>query len=117
MGLMKEKSTVAMVSSTMGHTMRDTYTWSAYRLSKRTVIQYAKQVALQCSAENKSINILSLHPGSVITDMNPEGQITPEKSAKNIAELLSGNMNKAIKEKNGGFWLFEQDKNKWICLD
>ncbi|KAB8031958.1 SDR family NAD(P)-dependent oxidoreductase [Fluviispira multicolorata] len=116
MQLMSSCSTIAFVSSLMGHDSYDTYSYAAYRMSKRSVIQFAKNVALQFQNQNKKICILSLHPGSVKTDMNPSGKISVENSAKNISYLLSNKMLETRMKNNGGFWNFDLTKEVWECL-
>jgi short-subunit dehydrogenase/uncharacterized OsmC-like protein len=115
--VMEEDSTIAMVSSTMGHKSRDSHLAASYRLSKRSVIQFAMQAALQLKSENKNIAILSLHPGSVITEMNPSGKISVEKSANDIGLLLSNKFHESIKQKNGGFWVFDDKETAWKCIE
>lgn len=117
MEIMGEGSTIAMVSSTMGHKSRDSHFVASYRLSKRSVIQFAMQVAIQLKSENRNIAVLSLHPGSVITDMNPTGKISAEKSANHIGLLLSANFHELIKQKNGNFWVFDEEKETWKCVE
>ncbi len=117
MEFMTENSKIAMVSSTMGHISRDSHLIAAYRLSKRSVIQYAMQAALQLKFENRNIVILSLHPGSVITDMNPNGKISVEESASNIGLLLSHKFHESMKQKNGGFWVFDELQETWKCIE
>ena len=115
--VMKEDSTIAMVSSTLGHKSRDSHLIASYRLSKRSVIQYAMQVGLQLKSENKNIAVLSLHPGSVTTDMNPNGKISVEESVTNIGLLLSSKFHESIKLKNGSFWVFDDEENTWKCVE
>jgi NAD(P)-dependent dehydrogenase (short-subunit alcohol dehydrogenase family)/uncharacterized OsmC-like protein len=110
---MAPQAIIAVVSSAMATVARDSYLYSAYRLSKRSATQYAKQLALQCQAQNKNIAVLSFHPGSVQTQLNPKGKISVETSVKNIARLLCLDMFDEMKEKNGSFWLFNEEKNVW----
>ena len=117
MELMSENSSIALISSTMGLPIRDSYLNASYRLTKRSVIQFAKQAALQLKAENKNIAILSLHPGSVITDLNPTGKITAEQSAKNIALLLSNDLRASIYQINGSFWSYDEENKLWKCIE
>ncbi|WP_338635353.1 SDR family NAD(P)-dependent oxidoreductase [Spirobacillus cienkowskii] len=110
---MAPHSVIAMVSSIMGHSSYTDYSYAAYRLSKRSVMHYAQLAALQCRAENKDIAIISLHPGSVKTDMNINGKITAEQSAKNIGELLSKENSQLVKENSGGFCNYNENLSKW----
>lgn len=114
---MNKGSTILLVSSLMGHKSMDYYSAATYRMSKRTVTQYGMQVAMQLKSENKEIAILSLHPGSVLTDMNPQGRITVEKSAEQICLLISHEYYKKIIKQNGSFWSYDEFKKSWQCMD
>ena len=115
--LMSPNSTIIMVSSIMGHVSNEHYNFTAYRISKRAVNQYAKLIAIQCDSEKRDISVISLHPGNVQTDMNPGGQLSPEQSAKNIGKLLFERKSKPIHEGNGSFWSFDENSSEWQCLN
>ncbi len=117
MQLMSPTSTIAFIASLMGHDSYDTYTHTAYRMSKRSVIQYAKNLALELESQNKKISVLSLHPGSVKTDMNPNGKISVKNSAEQITQLISNNMLAKRMKHNGGFWNYNLTKDAWECLN
>lgn len=110
-------SMIMMVSSIMSHSSYEHFNFTAYRISKRAVNHYAKLAALQCDSEKRYISILCVHPGSVRTDMNPGGELTPEQCAKNIGKLLSDKMEKQVKENNGSFWSFNEKLSEWQCLN
>ncbi len=116
MQLMNPISTIAFVASLMGHDSYDTYTHTAYRMSKRSVIQYAKNLALEFESQNKKISVLSLHPGSVKTDMNPNGKVSVKNSAQQITQLVSSKMLANRMKHNGGFWNYNLTKEAWECL-
>lgn len=117
MKFMLPHSVIIMVSSIMGHSSNENFNFTAYRVSKRAVNQYAKLVALQCDSEKRNISVISLHPGNVQTDLNPEGVLNPDQSAKNIGKLLLEGKSKAIKENNGSFWSFNEKTLEWQCLN
>lgn len=106
-------ATVLLISSTMGLPERDSFYNASYRMSKRTVIQYAKQAALQFLAEKKDFKILSIHPGSVITELNPAGKITVEESAAHLAKILTEKYAEHLKKQNGEFWVYQPETDLW----
>jgi NAD(P)-dependent dehydrogenase (short-subunit alcohol dehydrogenase family)/uncharacterized OsmC-like protein len=114
---MTPNSKIVMVSSIMGHPSNEYFNFTAYRISKRAVNQYAKLVSIQCDSEKRNISIISLHPGNVQTDMNPGGDLSPEQCAKNIGKLLLENMSNTIKENSGSFWSFNEKSFEWQCLN
>ncbi len=111
--VLTNNATIILQSSTMGLKERDSFLNASYRMSKRTVIQYAKQAALQFASENKDISILSIHPGSVKTDLNPTGKITTQECVQHIVKILADNFKATLKKHNGAFWIYQPEKNIW----
>jgi len=117
MELMNKDGTIAFMSSTIGQVARDSYLNASYRLTKRSVIQFAKQAALQLKAENKEIVMLSIHPGSVKTELNPNGKISVEQSAKNMELLFAPDFREKLIQNNGSFWIFDESDHLWKCVE
>ncbi len=111
--VLKNNATILLQSSTMALKERDSFFNASYRMSKRTVIQYAKQAALQFATENKDISILSIHPGSVKTDLNPTGKITTQECVGHIVKVLADNFKPHLRKNNGEFWIYQPEKNIW----
>lgn len=62
--------------------------WYAYCMSKAALNM--QSMILQRSLKPQGFKVLAVHPGWVITTMGgPEGQITPDNSAADIAELAT----------------------------
>jgi len=117
MELMNDNGVIGLVSSTMGLSARDSFLNASYRLTKRSVIQFAKQASLQLKAENKNISIFSFNPGSVKTELNPSGKIKVEQSAQNILKLFSKEFRNQISQNNGVFWSFDEINQIWNFIE
>jgi len=94
--------TIFNISSVMGMLNRDKMVpnATAYRMSKSAVNMYTK--TLSARLQERNINVNSIHPGWVKTDMGgQEADITPEFSANGIFELYQ------IKLPTGTFWAAE----------
>lgn len=73
---------------------------TAYRMSKSALNMYTKTLSVRLSERN--INVISIHPGWVKTDMGgQEADITPEFSANGIYELYQKQL------PSGTFWAAE----------
>lgn len=59
----------------------------AYDISKTAINGYAVHLAHEL--KDTSIKVNTLHPGSVVTDMNPRGEITVEEGAKTSVDLAT----------------------------
>lgn len=59
----------------------------AYDISKTALNGYAVHLAHEL--KNTPIKVNTLHPGSVVTDMNPQGEITVEEGAKTSVDLAT----------------------------
>jgi putative redox protein len=105
----------AFISSIMGHKMRESHAHAAYRLSKGTLLQFARQLGLHATASGSAQTFLSLHPGSVATDMNPGGKLTVSLSSQKIGELLAPGQKSVLHENNGVFWSLEGTNDlQWV---
>lgn len=63
------------------------YKIPAYDISKTAINGYAVHLAHEL--KDTSIKVNTLHPGSVVTDMNPRGEITVEEGAKTSVDLAT----------------------------
>lgn len=59
----------------------------AYDISKTAINGYAVHLAHELKGTPIKVN--TLHPGSVVTDMNPNGEITVEEGAKTSVDLAT----------------------------
>ena len=86
---------IVFVSSGLGsltlHSDPDSpiYNWKipAYDISKTALNGYAVHLAHEL--KDTGILVNTLHPGSVVTDMNPRGDITVEEGAKTSVDLAT----------------------------
>ncbi len=84
---LNEHAKVLMMSSRMGSIGDASTSRSyAYRASKSALNMFGKCLSLEF--KNKNISVLLVHPGSVRTDMNPDGQISTETSVNGILEKI-----------------------------
>ncbi len=63
------------------------YKLPAYDISKTALNGYAVHLAHEL--KDTPIKVNTLHPGSVVTDMNPQGDITVEEGAKTSVDLAT----------------------------
>ena len=65
------------------------YNWKtpAYNISKTALNGYAVHLAYELKDTNIKVN--AAHPGSVLTDMNPQGNLTVEEGAKTSIDLAT----------------------------
>ncbi|MCL9805371.1 SDR family NAD(P)-dependent oxidoreductase [Flavobacterium amniphilum] len=97
--LINDGGTIFNVSSVMGMLNREKIVpnATAYRMSKSALNMYTK--TLSARLHDRNINVLSIHPGWVKTDMGGEdADVTPEFSANGIFELYQKRL------PSGTFW-------------
>lgn len=97
--LINDNGTIFNISSVMGMLNREKIVpnATAYRMSKSAVNMYTK--TLSARLQERSIKVLSIHPGWVKTDMGgQDADITPEFSANGIFELYEKDL------PTGTFW-------------
>lgn len=63
------------------------YKVPAYDISKTAINGYAVHLAYELKDTNIKVN--AAHPGSVVTDMNPNGELTVEEGAKTSVDLAT----------------------------
>ena len=100
--LIADGGTIFNISSVMGMLNRDIIVpnATAYRMSKSAVNMYTK--TLSARLQERKINVVSIHPGWVKTDMGgEEADITSEFSASRIFELYQKRL------PTGTFWAAE----------
>lgn len=100
--LIADGGTIFNISSVMGMLNRDKIVpnATAYRMSKSAVNMYTK--TLSARLQERKINVVSIHPGWVKTDMGgEEADITSEFSASRIFELYQKRL------PTGSFWAAE----------
>jgi putative redox protein len=103
--LMGTGSTILFVSSYMGLPSSNDFDFSSYRLSKCALTLYAREYGREMLHLKRDVAVAALHPGSVCTQMNPEGDLSVEQSAHRICLLLAKGMRSAMLERNGDFWM------------
>lgn len=69
--------------------------YPSYSIAKAALNMYTRKLAARLHGK---VTVSCIHPGSVRTDMNPEGQISVQESADDIYELLHSNV------ETGKFW-------------
>lgn len=69
--------------------------YTAYSMSKAALNMYTRKLACRLG---DAITISSIHPGSVKTDLNPDGKISPEEAASDIFALV------LQQKETGQFW-------------
>lgn len=95
--LLRPQGEIVNISSRRGslHDPHKDALFPAYSMSKAALNMYTQKLALRL---NEKAIVSSVHPGSVKTDLNPDGEITPEEAASAIFTLVQ-------KEKQtGNFW-------------
>lgn len=87
---LKDGGTLAFMSSLMGSIADSSGGYELYRTSKTALNMLAKGVAEQDAGPRK-IEVLSLHPGWVQTDMGgPNATLTVDESVKGLADVVEG---------------------------
>jgi NAD(P)-dependent dehydrogenase (short-subunit alcohol dehydrogenase family) len=108
MPLYKSGSTVLFVSSYMGLPANNDFNCSTYRLSKCAMTLYARELGKEMIESKRDVAVAALHPGSVLTELNPQGRLSPEESALRIALMLDPARRRQILERNGEFWMAKE---------
>ncbi|MEL7731086.1 SDR family NAD(P)-dependent oxidoreductase [Citromicrobium bathyomarinum] len=86
--ILKDGGTLAFMSSLMGSIADSSGGYEFYRVSKVSLNMLAKGIAEQ-QAKERDIEVLSLHPGWVQTDMGgPNAKITVEQSCTGLADVV-----------------------------
>ena len=86
--MLKDGGTLAFMSSLMGSITDSSGGYEFYRVSKVSLNMLAKGIAEQ-QAKERDVEVLSLHPGWVQTDMGgPNAKITVEESCKGLADVV-----------------------------
>ena len=90
--------------------------WYAYRASKAALNMFLKNIALEYERKNQECLVLSIHPGTTVTELsNPYIEKTslklhsPEETAKNILSVIEG---KTLEE-NGKFYSWDGEELPW----
>lgn len=99
---------IANISSAYGsiqlNNRGDSY---AYRASKAALNAVTKCLAVDL--QDKGVSVFSIHPGSVRTDMNPGGQISPAESVQGIKKVLDS---VSLKD-SGSFLNYKHESLPW----
>ena len=87
---LKHGGTLAFMSSLMGSVADSSGGYELYRTSKAALNMLAKGIAEQ-DARARDVEVLSLHPGWVRTDMGgPNATLTVFESVAGLADVISG---------------------------
>ena len=87
---LKDGGTLAFMSSLMGSVADSSGGYELYRSSKAAQNMLAKGIAEQ-DAKSRDVEVLSLHPGWVQTDMGgPNATLTVEQSVQGLADVIEG---------------------------
>ena len=102
--LLKDGGTLALMSSLMGSIDDSSGGYDLYRTSKTAQNMLAKGLAEQ-DAKERDVQVLSLHPGWVQTDMGgPNATLTIEESVSGLADV--------IESSGGGGYRYVDYKNE-----
>lgn len=86
--MVKDGGTLGVMSSLMGSITDSSGGFEFYRVSKASLNMLAKGIAEQ-QAKARDIEVLSLHPGWVQTDMGgPNAKITVEESCAGLTDVI-----------------------------
>lgn len=102
--LLNRNSHVINISSRRGSCdfTEDTI-YPCYSISKAGINMYTRKLAARLKGET---TVSCVHPGSVQTDMNPEGEISAQEAAKDIFRLATSDV------ETGQFW-FKGERFPW----
>ena len=104
--MLKDGGTLAFMSSRMGSIDDSSGGFELYRVSKAGLNMLAKGIAEQ-QAKAREIEVLSLHPGWVQTDMGgPNASITVDESCTGLADV--------VEKAGGGGYRFVNYKGETI---
>jgi len=93
---LNDKSHIINISSRRASLEQATYSlYPAYSISKVGLNMFTRKLAARL--EGNTV-VSSVHPGSVKTEMNPEGEVSAEESAQDIFNLATS------RPQTGMFW-------------
>lgn len=81
--------------------------YCVYRASKAALNAVTK--CLANDLQDKGVIVISIHPGSVRTDMNPDGKISPSESVQGIKKVLDS---VSLKD-SGSFLNYKHETLPW----
>ncbi|KAJ3209016.1 hypothetical protein HDU82_001540 [Entophlyctis luteolus] len=104
------RAVIANVSSNMGSIADNTSGgYYAYRASKAALNAISKSLAIDF--DHHHISVIPIHPGYVITDMSPEGNVTVVESVDGMVKLV--NAARETPAMSGEFYHFKGHKLVW----
>lgn len=99
---------IANISSSYGSIqLNNRGDYSVHRASKAALNAVTKSLSLEL--QDKGITVVSIYPGSVRTDMNPDGKITPSESVQGIKKVLNS---MSLKD-SGSFLNYKHETLPW----
>lgn len=102
--LLNNEARVVNLSSRWGSCdLTEDARYSSYSISKAGLNMYTRKLAARLK---EHATVFAVHPGSVKTDMNPDGTISTEEAAEDILKLTRSTV------ETGQFW-FKGEKLPW----
>lgn len=102
--LMNKDGQIINITSRRGSCERTTDTlYPCYSIAKTALNMYTRKLAMRLKGK---ITVSCVHPGSVQTDMNPDGEISAKESANDVYQLI-------MREKETGQFWYKGEKFPW----
>lgn len=88
--------------------------WYAYRASKAALNMLVKTAAIELARKSPKARLLSLHPGTVQSDLSkPFRSATAARPAAQAAEELLGVIDRSLPSDSGGFFAYDGKRIEW----
>lgn len=88
--------------------------WYAYRASKAALNMLIKTAAIELARQRPHARLLSLHPGTVISNLSqPFRGATAARPAELAARELLGVIDRSVPADSGGFFSYNSERIEW----
>ncbi|MEL0169393.1 MAG: SDR family NAD(P)-dependent oxidoreductase [Pseudomonadaceae bacterium] len=88
--------------------------WYAYRASKAALNMLVKTAAIELARKSPKARLLSLHPGTVQSDLSkPFRSAAAARPAAQAAEELLGVIDRSLPSDSGGFFAYDGKRVEW----